>query len=366
MLLPILLAAHLNLQGQVITHELSIPNPNIKVSVRDTILDPEKLSPKLFNDNPYHFFFLSTGFGNTGEKGVMSLRVRVYTEDQKFNKGPQVARMAMQIWDRAFHRLKLDSPANINGGIVDFFMCFGGKAGGEQLFDKEVVPGRISTIDVNTIYIYHTMTFNEPMEMAREVAHEYGHAILPHIGGFEQPEKWADGYLGEKLFLTWLKDDMIAGKLTPEDAMGANISLLSAWVAKNVDPLVQIAALQYPDPKSINETKSGMDSFLGLAMYVEETCPPAVFLRSLNYTADAHKDAPGLPTDYPANVVLAASEVESLTISIPEKIYEGKKPIWIPLGKGSCPSLKILAKKEGWAQVLPLFPTIVIKNPPPR
>ena len=42
-------------------------------------------------------------------------------------------------------------------------------------------------------------------EACRELAHEYGHAVLPAIGGFKSPEDWANGYLGERLFLRWLR-----------------------------------------------------------------------------------------------------------------------------------------------------------------
>ncbi|HWA83086.1 MAG TPA: hypothetical protein VG820_06635, partial [Fimbriimonadaceae bacterium] len=86
------------------------------------------------------------------------------------------------------------------------------------------------------------------------------------IGGFKQPEVWADGYLGEKLFLKWLKNDIAAGRLTSDDAMGAGLDKLSAWVAKNVDPLIDQAAYQEPVPALINESKGGMDDFIGLAL----------------------------------------------------------------------------------------------------
>jgi len=128
--------------------------------------------------------------------------------------------------------------------------------------------------------------------MAREIAHEYGHAVLPPIGGFKQPEVWVDGYLGEKLFLKWMRDDMAAKKLTPDDAMGASQNGLDAWVKKNVDPLVAKAALQHPDPSSINESQAGMDAFLGLALYVQTICPASLFVKSLMYTSSEQGTPP--------------------------------------------------------------------------
>jgi hypothetical protein len=276
-----------------------------------------------------------------------------------------VARMAMQLWDRAYRRLKINHSEEINSGLVDFFLCFGGVPGGEQLFTTEILPNKTQPIKVNNIYIYQLSTFKDPVEMAREVAHEYGHAILPAVGGFRQPEPWSNGYLGEKLFLKWVRNDMAAGTLTPDDAMGATFDGLNAWVNTNVDKLILKAATQFPDANLINEARGGMEAFNGLAMYIEALCPPMVFRRSLEYTRDAHRSATDQtpPTDYPQHVLTAASEVENLTLSVPKFLME-KKSIWIPLGKGTLSGATVLSRKDGWAQVAPLMPNIVIKNKP--
>lgn len=375
--LALALAAFGLLQGnQQQVHQYNLPNnANLTVQFVGERLDPPKQSPRLFDDQRWEFDWLTRGFGNVGEEGVAALRVRVYSQMRKAEDvdiAPKVTRMVLRIWDRAFHRLKIDAPSAFNGGVVDYFLCFGGKAGGEQLFDKEMVvnpaDGSSKLVKVNTIYIYRLSTFQEPVEMAREVAHEYGHAILPPIGGFKQPETWADGYLGERLFLKWIRDDMVAGKLTPDDAMGATIDKLSAWLAKNVDPLVTQAAYQEPIPALINESRGGMDDFIGLALYVEALCPPAILTRSLQYAADAHRGGGDsgvtLPTDYADYVAQAASEMDSLTLSVPQNIFDTKKPIWIPLGKGACTGAKVLTRKGGWAQVAPLTSNIIVKNPP--
>ncbi|HWA83087.1 MAG TPA: hypothetical protein VG820_06640 [Fimbriimonadaceae bacterium] len=93
-----------------------------------------------------------------------------------------------------------------------------------------------------------------------------------------------------------------------------------------------------------------------------------MFTRSLQYAADGHKgsDEKGLtlPTDYADYVSQAASEMESLTLSVPPDIFDSKKPIWIPLAKGTCTGAKVIVKRGGWAQVAPLTPNIIVKNPP--
>jgi hypothetical protein len=46
-----------------------------------------------------------------------------------------------------------------------------------------------------------------PAEWVRELAHEYAHLTLPEAGPYREPEKWANGYLGERLLLKWLLVD---------------------------------------------------------------------------------------------------------------------------------------------------------------
>ena len=43
----------------------------------------------------------------------------------------------------------------------------------------------------------------EPLELLRQVAHEFGHLFLPGIGPLTDPEEWGNGFL-EMLILRWL------------------------------------------------------------------------------------------------------------------------------------------------------------------
>ena len=38
-------------------------------------------------------------------------------------------------------------------------------------------------------------------------------------------------FLGEKLFLTWIRDGMTEGRLGPDDVMGLTLPQLNAWLA---------------------------------------------------------------------------------------------------------------------------------------
>lgn len=356
-----LLAASLALlaqQGkQVLMERVGIPNPNITVQIRHDRLEPPKLSPKTFNGQKWEFDWLTTGFGNIGEAGVQALRLRVYNQEKKEtgDLSPKVARMMMQIWDRLFRQYKFDNPLQYNEGIVDVFLCFGGEAGGEQEFGSEFVQASPRAVKVNTIYLYQISSFTQPMEMAREVAHEYGHAVLPPVGGFKKPEEWGNGYLGEKIFLRWLRDGVASGALSSDDAMGATAQQLDAWVKKNLDPLVLKAATRFPDPVNITEGSTGMDSWIGLAAYIEQTCPPQLFANSLRFTTMKP------PKDYPEQVLASARAMDQITIAVPANLSKAKS-IWIPLNQGKISGATVLKRKDGWAEVAPLMPIIVVTN----
>lgn len=352
------LAASLLIAGtQGLVQRLGIDNPNILVQVNQDRLQTSRLSPKSFDGQKWEFDWLATGFGNLGEEGVKKLRVRVYSQERKQvnDKAPLVARMMMQIWDKLFRRYRIDHPIQYHDGLVDVFLCFGGEPGGEQEIGSEFTQATPAAQKANTIYFYQLSSFKDPVEMAREVAHEYGHAVLPPVGGFKKPEDWGNGYLGEKIFMRWLRDDFAAGRLITDDVMGATKEQVDAWVKKNVDPLILRAATNFPDASNMMEGSTGMDNWIGLAAYVDQICPPQVFANSLRFTTMRP------PTDYPDQVVAAARAMDQLTLSVPSTLAK-QKFIWIPLGEGKIAGATVLKKKNGWAQVVPLMPNIVITN----
>ncbi len=73
----------------------------------------------------------------------------------------------------------------------DVWLCTGGQSGGEQWRDN--------------IYFYDLDTPRSSIEWIREAVHEYSHLALPAIGGYDAPEYWANGYLGERLLVRWFQ-----------------------------------------------------------------------------------------------------------------------------------------------------------------
>ncbi len=75
----------------------------------------------------------------------------------------------------------------------DVWLCAGGQNGGEQWRSN--------------LYFYNLETPRSSVEWMREILHEYSHLALPAIGGYDAPEYWANGYLGERLLMRWLQRD---------------------------------------------------------------------------------------------------------------------------------------------------------------
>ncbi len=73
----------------------------------------------------------------------------------------------------------------------DVWLCAGGQSGGEQWRSN--------------LYLYNLETPRSSIEWIREVVHEYSHLALPAIGGYDAPEYWANGYLGERLIVRWFQ-----------------------------------------------------------------------------------------------------------------------------------------------------------------
>jgi len=348
---------------------ISLVEPNnkpvrLQIWIRDGRLDPAKLSPKQFGDPPtrWEFDWITTGFAPDADaprdpqtkEQVGRLRFRIYSQERRSDgdKAPMVAREALRLWDMMMARFHFANNESINQGIVDYYLCWGGKAGGEQLTAQDILPNN-RVVTVSNIYIYDLRSFDSPVEMAREVAHEYGHAVLPGVNGYSAPEDWANGYLGEKLFLRWLRDEMAAGKYTPEDAMGATLKDLNAWVKTNVDTLVMKAASGPPTAVGMaDKGPVGMDNYMGLVLYADTIFPHSVAARSMKLMGS--QDA----KDYPEALLEATQEMPKITLSIPD--YLKDKPIWIPLGAGKVAQAQLLKRQGDWAQILPQAGGVVI------
>ncbi len=324
---------------------------HLTVIQRGDRLEPPKTSPK----GKLAFDWIVAAYGDSPVPGQQKLRFRVFSQERRSenDKAMPVARMLVHLWDFNSKRLKLDHGFVYNDQIVDVYLCFGGKAGGEQLFDEDTEGGRARK--VNTIYIYQLGSFTQPVEMAREIAHEYGHATLPPVGPFTQPEDWANGNLGERLYLRWLREEIKAGRLTPKDAMGATLPELDGYLKANVDPLVCKVALEGPDTALLERPGSdSMQAYLGVALYAETILPRKAFARSLVLSASSKA------SDYPKAIVEAAEEQSDWIVNMPPAFANQKT--WIPIGKGKISGAAIFQRKGSWAQIKAGTNPVIVHN----
>jgi hypothetical protein len=366
-----LLAATIMIGGQDIAAKyIKLPEPGNKpkrlsLYVNEIPLDPPKFAPKLFGDPPdkWQFDWVASAYGpdpdapkdpKTGEQQA-NIRFRVFSQIKKRDNDYTVlvAQQAIRMWDILTSRYRIGHSQAVNLGIIDYYLCFGGQAGGEYLRGEDVDPKTNRAMTVSTIYIYDVRSFSKPIEMAREVAHEYGHAVFPPVGGYTSPEYWANGYLGEKLMMRQLRDRLASNLIFPPDVMNCTLPMMETWVKQNVDPMVIKASSSPPNiPQLADKGKPGMDAYIGLVLYADTIFPPNVVTRSMYLMGS--QDA----KDYPDSLLRAVQEPDRLTLSIPA--YLKNKPIWIPLGKSKIAQAQVLKRDGDWAQVLPQAGGVVI------
>lgn len=246
-------------------------------------------------------------------------RFRVYCQSQKdLGLAKSVTRTLLRTWDLVHSRLGFDH-SRLYGKLVHVYLCEGGTPGGEQgIFQRQ-----------NAIYIYQLSTFSSPLEMAREVAHEYGHAILPAVGGFVSPEDWGNGYLGERLFLTWAKE------VPSGDFMGVSKVSLNEWLKTKAEPLAK-KVWQNGTPENMK-----MDDYIGLNLYAWQAFPTALGRAMLLSGGQQASDCV-------RGLVEAVNEKKSWRITPPRGMTE----VWLPLkGKWSISGGTFANRRGDWVRV---------------
>ncbi len=309
----------------------------------------KRASPRISPKNQWKFNWIFPGYAKVPSRPeVHTLRFRTYLQTrEERDLGPLVTRLLLQLYGFNLRKLRLEHGSSYFRQLVDVYLCDGGKAGGEQLSGEDPYNkdeyGRPQR--TNQIYIYDLKSFTSSVEMVREIAHEYGHATLPPVGSYKTPEYWANGHLGEVLYLTWLNRELKSAKLQLIDAMGATSEQLGKYVQANIAPLASRSAASGPVKATLDrKDKVGMDHWLGLILHMESVMPEQAFRRSLILSSQ-------VPADYMRSAVAAIEEAATQTFIVP-RTQIGKK-FWIPLGKGKLVGLKPLQSRNGWAQVQP-------------
>lgn len=181
---------------------------------------------------------------------------------------------------------------------------------------REGMPGGEES-DEN-IWLFAIDTPRAPAEWMRELAHEYGHVTLPTLGPFSKPERWANGYLGERLYLKWLLLDNRQTDIwtEPIDAAG--------YLANQIKPLRDRFLNGGPDaPDAQKIDAEGMDYLIGQLLALEAAHGPAFIRETISrigspsvkglpviYAAAARALTEGLPIDPAIYIPNSAQGVE--------------------------------------------------------
>jgi hypothetical protein len=144
---------------------------------------------------------------------------------------------------------------------VDVWLDREGRPGAEQLRDD--------------IYLYAVGEDRPPAEWIRELAHEYSHLALPEVGPFTAPERWANGYLGERLFLKWLIDN--------EQTAAWGTSFPGwAYLANQILPLRDRFLNAGPGaPAAGRADAAGMEHYIGFALAIEAGYGPRLLREAI-------------------------------------------------------------------------------------
>lgn len=162
------------------------------------------------------------------------------------------------------------------------------------------------------LYIFQAQQPRHPIELAREVAHEFSHLTLPGIRGFGPPEDWTNGYLGEVLYLTWLSEDS-SESVMPRQEIGAwsggrRDALIGAFLKLGPGPLIDVPAGHFW-------------AFEGMLLYLRQIHGLPLLARLLNFSADQDRQT---ANDWQMNLGYAMSGWSRTQGSTQPVIVDGK------------------------------------------
>lgn len=223
------------------------------------LLTPRLSQQTILRTDPKHgwqFTLACYGYFRPEYQTQSELRFRVYAQQlEDLPRVQKVCRLLLRLQQIAWQKLRLQ--VNLQGErVLNIWLCRQGNAGGEQWR--------------NNLYIYSIESIQHPVEWLREVAHEFSHALLPGITGFTLPEPWANGYMGERLFLSWIEPLVSGGQLSGEDLCDTSVQDIRHFVQQRCLPLRNKWLTSGLPKGDFTRTDAvGMGALIGLALYID-------------------------------------------------------------------------------------------------
>lgn len=316
-------------------------------------------SPKKSPLNAWEFDTVATV--SVAGKSRDGLRFRVFGRSDSKNptvRPAAVARLLARLYDFNYSALRLDHSPEYGRQRIDVYLCPQGQAGGQQMFtdDPDTSEGS-GPNKVNVFYIFDVETLDDKVEALRELAHEYGHATLPPVKVKQGREDWANGDVGERVYLPWLQSQLSSGRLSPDDLMGVGVDGLAAYARARVNPLIDRMAARGVDLALLAKPSvAAFDEYVALMTYCGAVLPIEVFRRALVLNPD--QSAPG------AHRALMDALKERSRVEFRVDRLSGRT-VWLPVADRKTARALAGSKKPGWIQVKvsgPVVATGVVKN----
>lgn len=233
--------------------------PSAGFRTEAVVLTPRLYQQAILRIDPKHgwqFTVACYGYFRNEYQTQPELRFRVYAQQiEDLPQAQKVCRLLLRLQQIAWQRLRLQ--VNLQGErVLNVWLCRQGNAGGEQWR--------------NNLYVYSIQGIQQPIEWLREVAHEFGHALLPSISGYTLPESWANGYMGERLFLSWIEPLASDGQIAQEDLCDTPAQNIRYFVQQRCIPLRNRWATEgFPKDDFHRTDALGMGALIGLALYID-------------------------------------------------------------------------------------------------
>ncbi|MFM7322306.1 MAG: hypothetical protein ACKO5K_12400 [Armatimonadota bacterium] len=130
----------------------------------------------------------------------------------------------------------------------------------------------------NHIYVWDADSNRTSFEWARTLCHEFGHLVLSAARGYAAPEGDAAGYLGEALFVEFLKADDAP---VPQDDHCRPSDLERYAVERNLPRERKFLAVGPADRTLDRLDGSGMDLYIGGALAVRRAYGPGLLWKAM-------------------------------------------------------------------------------------
>lgn len=265
----------------------------------------------------------------SGSSGAPTYRRRFVVSGPNSESLPLIkntARLLLLLYNERRARMRADHP--LNQPVVNVWLT--------DQDEKGIVSDLGGEQFGNQIYLFNVRKMRRPVEWAREIAHEYGHYALPGITGFTQPEEFANGVLGERLFLKWLNEDLRAGKLKIDSLPLVSPDQLDEYILRQVTPLVNLIAQKNWDISQLKRSDSaGMDYYTALALYIDTIYGSRVLVDAMAETHSPTSSRLSRAVDFWLGMISTLRDETMFTVT-PLQAAPGKQSIteiFLPAGK---------------------------------